>query len=166
LTSYPNSEPEREWITIRKGNGTFLLYNIPNSEILTVYWSVKAAGLAPANKGEFMPELYRLATVNLPVEDRKVAQWRIKEALLKGAVLYGIPRSGQALGPLFQALPPDEIGLYAPRWVGRHSTRGLILIQRPNNISRMQAMNTEGESERRVKRGRKYFETLWTPGPA
>jgi hypothetical protein len=76
---------------------------------------VKAAGLAAANKGELMPELYRLATVDLPVEDRKVVQRRIKEALLKGAVLYGIPRSGQALGPLFQALPPDEIDLYAPR---------------------------------------------------
>jgi hypothetical protein len=62
-----------------------------------------------------MPELYRLATVDLSVEDRKVVQRRIKEALLKGAVLYGIPRSGQALGPLFQALPPDEIDLYAPR---------------------------------------------------
>lgn len=67
--------------------------------------------------GEHMPELYCLATIGLPLDARKIVQRRIKEAILKGAVLYGIPRSGQALGPLFRSLPDNEIDLYAPRWV-------------------------------------------------
>lgn len=50
-------------------------------------------------------------------------QRRIKEALVKGAVLYGIPRAGQALGPLFDSLPAEEIDRFAPRLVAQDTDK-------------------------------------------
>lgn len=76
-----------------------------------------------------MPELYRLATAELPLEDRKIVQRRIKEAVLKGVILYGAPRSAQALGPLYQVLPDEEIDTFGPRCVCLSDTtsRGWVL---------------------------------------
>lgn len=64
-----------------------------------------------------MPELYRLATDGLSLENKKIVQRRIKEAVLKGVILYGVPRSAQALGPLYKILPDEEIDTYGPRYV-------------------------------------------------
>lgn len=76
---------------------------------------VKAAALAGANAGKDVPTLYRAATAGLELEQQKLVQRRFKEAILKGSVLYGIPRSLQALLPLFATLEEDEIDHYGPR---------------------------------------------------
>ena len=76
---------------------------------------MKATGLAAANQSTHIPKLYELATHGLSLADRKMVQRRLKEALLKGTVLYGVPRAAQALGPLYRAVPDDEVDLYSPR---------------------------------------------------
>lgn len=77
----------------------------------------KAVALTAAQAGEHVGELYGLATAGLGLEDRKIVQRRIKEAMLKSAILLGIPRTSQGLGPLFRAIPVGEIDTYAPRYV-------------------------------------------------
>lgn len=79
----------------------------------------KATALAAANAGTDVPELYRLATRNLQPEQQKLVQRRFKEAILKGSVLYGIPRSLQALLPLFATLKDEEIDHYGPRYISK-----------------------------------------------
>lgn len=73
--------------------------------------------MAAASAGPDVPELYRLATDGLPKEQRLLVQRRLKEAILKTSCLYGVPRSLQALLPLFAILPDDEIDVYGPRCV-------------------------------------------------
>lgn len=41
----------------------------------------------------------------------------MKEAIVKGTILYGVPRAAQGLGPLFRALPEGEIDLFSPRYM-------------------------------------------------
>lgn len=63
-----------------------------------------------------MGDLYLEATKDLELEDRKIVQRRIKEAILKGSILYGVPRAAQGFGSLFRILPEDEIDTFAPRY--------------------------------------------------
>ena len=76
----------------------------------------KAAALTAACAGEQVAELYHIVTRSLPLESKKIVQRRIKEAILKGSILYGVPRTAQVLGPLFRSLPDDEIDCYSPRY--------------------------------------------------
>ncbi|KAF2796693.1 hypothetical protein K505DRAFT_237085 [Melanomma pulvis-pyrius CBS 109.77] len=108
-----------------------------------IWYAAAAAGLAATEQGQHMPELYRLATDGLPLEDRKIVQRRIKEAVLKGVILYGVPRSAQALGPLYEILTDEEIDTYGPRYVD--------------------SIVSKDKDTKRIERGRKYFDTLWTP---
>ena len=62
-----------------------------------------------------MPELYKFATADLEKSERMLVQRRIKEAVLKTSPLYGVPRSLQALFPIFAVIPDDEIDTFAPR---------------------------------------------------
>jgi hypothetical protein len=77
----------------------------------------QAAALAAASAGAKVPQLYQIATHGLSLQDKKVVQCRLKEAILKSSPLYGVPRSLQALLPLFSALEEDEIESYGPRSV-------------------------------------------------
>ncbi|PVH73675.1 hypothetical protein DL98DRAFT_659298 [Cadophora sp. DSE1049] len=115
-------------------------------DILQAKWYIMAAvALGAAHKGQYLPELYQYASRSATPAQRLLIQRRIKEALVKGAVLYGIPRAGQALGPLFDSLPAEEIDRFAPRTAA--------------------ADDAETRSARSA-RGKKYFDTLWNPGPA
>lgn len=75
----------------------------------------KAVALAAASAGTDLPELYRTAIENLSLDDEKIVQRRIKEAILKTSCLYGVPKSLQALLPLFATLADDHIDTYGPR---------------------------------------------------
>ncbi|KAH9207918.1 hypothetical protein DL95DRAFT_468233 [Leptodontidium sp. 2 PMI_412] len=79
------------------------------------WYIAAAAGFAAINQGELLPVLYRSATLDLSLEDAKIVQRRIKEVILKCSVFYGVPRSGQALGPLYNCLSEEEIDHYGPR---------------------------------------------------
>lgn len=48
-------------------------------------------------------------------EDRVIVQRRMKEAILKGSILFGVPRAAQGFGGMFRAIPEDEIDTYSPR---------------------------------------------------
>ncbi|KAJ5174151.1 uncharacterized protein N7482_000028 [Penicillium canariense] len=115
-------------------------------QIVKAKWYIVAAtALTAACAGDQVPALYHLATEGLTIEERKIVQRRIKEAILKGGMLYGVPRLADALGPLGKVIPPDEMDHYGPR------------SERPR---------TKEEEEKRAARGKRYFETLWTPAVA
>jgi hypothetical protein len=77
----------------------------------------KASSLAAAGAGSDVPELYHLAVAGLSLEDEKIVQRRIKEAILKTSILHGFPKALQALLPLFSIIKDDAINHYAPRLV-------------------------------------------------
>lgn len=60
-------------------------------------------------------QLYQAATQQVDLDDQKIVQRRIKEAILKTSALYGVPRSLQALFPLFNTLKDEEIDNFGPR---------------------------------------------------
>lgn len=62
-----------------------------------------------------MGDLYTKVTSSLSLGDRKIVQRRLKEAILKGSILYGVPRSASAFSALYAVLPDDEIDTYSPR---------------------------------------------------
>ncbi|KIW95798.1 uncharacterized protein Z519_02862 [Cladophialophora bantiana CBS 173.52] len=104
------------------------------------WYIIAASALTAAAAGEHVGELYRQVTTGLPLEDRKIVQRRIKEALLKASILCGVPRSAVAFSALYAILPEDEIDTYSPR---------------------TEKFNNPGDEQRRAERGRKYFDTLW-----
>ncbi|EXA34313.1 hypothetical protein FOQG_16685 [Fusarium oxysporum f. sp. raphani 54005] len=104
------------------------------------WYIVAVAAMAAASAGPDVPKLYALATECLPIDEKKLVQRRLKEAILKTSCLYGVPRSLQALLPLFATIPDDEIDHYGPRY-------GL-------------ATSTEAQKAREEK-GTTYFNTLW-----
>ncbi|KAJ4996568.1 hypothetical protein K4K48_008327 [Colletotrichum sp. SAR 10_66] len=111
----------------------------------STWYIVAASALAAAGAGSDTIELYRLATEGLTLELEKLVQRRIKEAILKTSCLYGVPKSLQALLPLWDSLPDSHVDHYGPR---RNSFEA--------------AANTSKESEEaREARGQKYFDTLW-----
>ncbi|KAI8680520.1 hypothetical protein NCS57_00333400 [Fusarium keratoplasticum] len=81
------------------------------------WYIVAAAAMAAASAGPDVPKLYELAIEGLPIEEKKLVQRRLKEAILKTSCLYGVPRSLQALLPLFASIPDNEIDHYGPRFV-------------------------------------------------
>ncbi|KAH6972732.1 hypothetical protein BKA56DRAFT_676550 [Ilyonectria sp. MPI-CAGE-AT-0026] len=113
------------------------------SDVLKAQWYIVAASaLTAACAGERVAELYQLVTKGLPLESRKLVQRRIKEALLKGSILYGVPRAAQGLGPLFRSLPEDEIDLFSPR---------------------TEQMNSKDYERKRAEKAKRYFDVLWGP---
>lgn len=64
-----------------------------------------------------MAELYQVATRGMTLAEEKHIQRRLKEAILKTSILYGVPRSLQALLPLFATLEEEQIDHYGPRSV-------------------------------------------------
>ncbi|KAH9204672.1 hypothetical protein DL95DRAFT_495079 [Leptodontidium sp. 2 PMI_412] len=118
------------------------------TDTLKLGWYLSAAtALAAVGAGEHVLELYRSVTAELPLERKKIVQRRIKEAIMKCAILYGVPRSGQALGPLYNSLSDDEIDRYAPRTEAHVGSQD----------------ETSENRKMREERGRKYYDTLWTP---
>ncbi|GME66488.1 uncharacterized protein LTHEOB_8708 [Neofusicoccum parvum] len=98
-----------------------------------------------ASAGAETPELYRLCTSNLSLEKEKLVQRRLKEAVLKTSLLYGVPKSLQALIPLFNSLKDEQIDDYGPR---------------------CEAVATRADPKVREDRGKNYFDILWTPEAA
>ncbi|KAK7415661.1 hypothetical protein QQX98_005693 [Neonectria punicea] len=113
------------------------------ADVLKAKWYIVAApALTASCAGEQVAELYHLVTKGLPLESRKLVQRRIKEALLKGSILYGVPRAAQGLGPLYRSLPEDEIDLYSPR------------------TEKSKSKDYEHE---RAEKAKRYFDVLWGP---
>lgn len=54
-------------------------------------------------------------TAGISREDRVIVQRRMKEAIIKGSILFGVPRAAGGLGGLYRAIPEDEIDTYSPR---------------------------------------------------
>ncbi|KAF3020221.1 hypothetical protein E8E14_011646 [Neopestalotiopsis sp. 37M] len=104
------------------------------------WYIVAAAALASAGAGPDLVDLYRFATLNVPLDVELVVQRRIKEAVLKTSCLYGVPKSLQALLPLFASLPDDHIDHAGPRYSASSSERSV--------------------KAREIK-GKAYFDTLW-----
>ena len=89
-------------------------------------------------------------------------QRRLKEAILKTSPLYGIPRSLQALFPLFNVLPEDEIDHFGPRYDALNvwwNTWLPIVLRR----SRWESRGSKEAAQARKEKARAYFDTLWTP---
>ncbi|KAH6988270.1 AhpD-like protein [Ilyonectria sp. MPI-CAGE-AT-0026] len=107
---------------------------------------LKAAGaLAGAGVGEGVLALYRAATAELELEQAKLVQRRLKEAILKSTVFIGVPRAAVATGALNSSLTDEEIDGYGPRY---------------------ETYGDMAESERRAARGKEFFDTIWTPAGA
>lgn len=86
------------------------------TDVLKQLWYIAAiAALAAASAGTETPDLYRLATEGLSLEKEKLVQRRLKEAVLKTSLLYGVPKSLQALYPLYHSLREEQIDTYGPR---------------------------------------------------
>lgn len=64
--------------------------------------------MASSNVGPWVPSLYTVATENLPPAKRRKLLRRILESLLKGSMLYGIPRMLNAFYPLAALVAKDE----------------------------------------------------------
>ncbi|KAJ5767647.1 hypothetical protein N7533_000230 [Penicillium manginii] len=109
------------------------------------WYMIAAVAMAAAGAGPDVAELYQMVTKGMSLPDEKHVQRRLKEAVLKTSILYGVPRSLQALLPLFATLKEEQIDHYGPR------TEAL--------------KNGETSAERR-ERGRRHFDTLWTPAAA
>lgn len=76
---------------------------------------IQVVSLAAACAGGEVVKLYRHVCEGLPLEEQKLVQRRIKEALIRTGHLYGTPKVIQALFPLFQDLKDEEIDQYGPR---------------------------------------------------
>ncbi|RAH84254.1 hypothetical protein BO86DRAFT_397120 [Aspergillus japonicus CBS 114.51] len=109
------------------------------------WYTIAAVALAAAGAGPDVTILYQLATEDTSLSEEKHIQRRLKEAILKTSILYGVPRSLQALLPLFATLREEQIDHYGPR------TEALA--------------NGETDADRQ-RRAREYFDTLWTPAAA
>lgn len=76
---------------------------------------IQVVSLAAACAGGEVVKLYRHVCEGLPLDEQKLVQRRIKEALIRTGHLYGTPKVIQALFPLFQDLKDEEIDQYGPR---------------------------------------------------
>lgn len=76
---------------------------------------IQVVSLAAACAGAEVVKLYRHVCEGLPLEEQKLVQRRVKEALIRTGHLYGTPKVIQALFPLFQDLKDEEIDQYGPR---------------------------------------------------
>ncbi|KAM5362485.1 hypothetical protein ACJA88_014025 [Fusarium oxysporum] len=79
-------------------------------------WYLAAAvALAASSAGDRLPDLYHLAVADLPLDQEKYVQRRIKEALLETSILMGLPKTLQSLVPLYRCMTKDKIDAYGPR---------------------------------------------------
>lgn len=76
---------------------------------------LQVVSLAAACAGGEVVKLYRHVCADLPLDEQKLVQRRIKEALIRTGHLYGTPKVIQTLFPLFQDLKDEEIDQYGPR---------------------------------------------------
>lgn len=76
---------------------------------------IQVVSLAAACAGAEVVNLYRHVCEGLPLEEQKLVQRRMKEALIRTGHLYGTPKVIQTLFPLFQDLKDEEIDQYGPR---------------------------------------------------
>ncbi|KAG5742951.1 hypothetical protein H9Q69_005575 [Fusarium xylarioides] len=79
------------------------------------WYLVAAVALAASSAGDRVPDLYRLAVADLPLDQEKIVQRRIKEALLKTSILMGLPKALQSLVPLYRCMTEDKVDTYGPR---------------------------------------------------
>ncbi|ETS72881.1 hypothetical protein PFICI_15404 [Pestalotiopsis fici W106-1] len=112
--------------------------------------AAQAVALASANTGQHVVELYKKVVQDVTLDDQKIIQRRMKEAILKTSAFYGIPRSLQALLPLFKSLKDEEIDHYGPRWE----------LSQTDEVQRIQM------DKIRYEKARRYFDTIWTPESA
>ncbi|KAJ5363871.1 uncharacterized protein N7496_009584 [Penicillium cataractarum] len=115
---------------------------LESTETKDQWYIVAATAMAAAGAGPDVTELYQMATKGKSLDEEKHIQRRLKEAILKTSILYGVPRSLQALLPLFSILKEEQIDHYGPR---------------------TEAMKNGETQEERRNRGRQHFDTLWTP---
>ena len=87
---------------------------------------LQAGAMAAASAGPDCVKLYKVATEGLSLDQELVVQRRLKEAILKTSILYGVPRSLQALLPIFATLDDDHIDHYGPRYA---SNPAIALLQ-------------------------------------
>ncbi|KAF4339902.1 carboxymuconolactone decarboxylase [Fusarium beomiforme] len=114
------------------------------------WYIVAAVALTSAAAGPEVTRLYQKSTYGHGIEIKKLIQRRVKEAILKTSALYGIPRSLQALMPLFNTLKDEEVEDYGPRWEASQAD---------------EATSATIAKERREK-ACSYFDTVWTPAAA
>ncbi|KIW50503.1 hypothetical protein PV05_09307 [Exophiala xenobiotica] len=110
-----------------------------------IWYLVATAALTGAGAGPNIPSLYRAATTGLPLELAKLVQRRLKEAILKSTIFVGVPRSAGAAFALFRDLSDEEIDHFGPR---------------------LESYDDPEEQQKRVARGKKFFDILWTPTEA
>ncbi|KAG7413543.1 hypothetical protein LZL87_011901 [Fusarium oxysporum] len=109
-------------------------------------WYLAAAvALAGSSAGDKLPDLYHLAVADLPLDQEKIVQRRIKEALLKTSILMGLPKTLQSLVPLFLCMTNDKIDAYGPR---------------------TEALGSVEATKAREERAQHHFDMLWTPDAA
>ncbi|KAH6971266.1 hypothetical protein BKA56DRAFT_661156 [Ilyonectria sp. MPI-CAGE-AT-0026] len=113
-----------------------------------VWYIVGAVALTACNQGARVTELYQSATQDLPLEDKKVIQRRIKEAILKSSPLTGMPRALRALLPLYESISDDEIDNYAPR---------IAVLEGPDATAAVKQIEARAQD---------YFSTIAGPGVA
>ncbi|KAF5708812.1 hypothetical protein FGLOB1_6180 [Fusarium globosum] len=89
-------------------------------------WYLAAAvALAASSAGDRVPDLYHLAVVDLPLDQEKIVQRRIKEALLKTSILMGLLKALQSLVPLYRCMTEDKVNVYGPRNMPSRHALGL-----------------------------------------
>ncbi|EMF12469.1 uncharacterized protein SEPMUDRAFT_117057 [Sphaerulina musiva SO2202] len=93
--------------------------------------NIMVVSLAAACAGGEVVKLYRHVCEGLPLDEQKLVQRRIKEALIKTGHLYGTPKVIQALFPLFQDLKDEEIDQYGPRYSSINSSFPTAPFQPP-----------------------------------
>ncbi|KAF5987663.1 carboxymuconolactone decarboxylase [Fusarium coicis] len=109
-------------------------------------WYLAAAvALAASSAGDRVPDLYHLAVADLPLEQEKIVQRRIKEALLKTSILMGLPKALQSLVPLYRCMTQDKIDAYGPR---------------------TESLDSAEATKAKEERAQHHFDMLWTPGAA
>ncbi|KAM0244420.1 hypothetical protein ACHAP5_006222 [Fusarium lateritium] len=117
-----------------------------NCDIIYAKWYLGAAvALAASGAGDRIPDLYHLAVAGLPLDQEKIVQRRIKEALLKTSVLMGFPKTLQSVVPLYRCMAKDKVDAYAPR---------------------TEALGSAEAAKAREERAQDHFDTLWTPEAA
>lgn len=102
-------------------------------------------------------------TANIPLDQQKLVQRRIKEAVLKSTVFCGVPRTAQALFPLFEDLKDEEVDHYGPRLA---STTPLKVnsgsFTDADYHFSSETFHLPEENAAREKRATDFFNVLWT----
>ncbi|KAI9736167.1 MAG: hypothetical protein M1834_001052 [Cirrosporium novae-zelandiae] len=80
--------------------------NLENNQ--PAWYCIVANALASSNAGPAVPHLYSAITAGQPAEKRREILRRILEGLMKGLMLYGVPRTLNAFYPLAADILKDE----------------------------------------------------------